>query len=113
VQAPRRYGACYVKTWVPRSAEVQGNAMRQLTTSWPDQRTKPIASLPRRRLRTAPNRPELVAKGEIEIGMVVLTQILTTPGVELVGPLPAEVQSYVSFVAAVGSTPKRPMSRAS
>lgn len=46
---------------------------------------------------------ELVAKGEIEIGMVVLTQILTTPGVELVGPLPAEVQSYISFVAAVGT----------
>jgi molybdate transport system substrate-binding protein len=51
---------------------------------------------------------ELVAKGEIEIGMVVLTQILTTPGVELVGPLPAEVQSYVSFVAAVGSNSHAP-----
>ncbi|MGP0089720.1 MAG: molybdate ABC transporter substrate-binding protein [Xanthobacteraceae bacterium] len=51
---------------------------------------------------------ELVAKGEIEIGMVVLTQILTTPGVELVGPLPAEVQSYVSFVAAVGSNSHSP-----
>jgi molybdate transport system substrate-binding protein len=46
---------------------------------------------------------ELVAKGEVEIGMVVMTQILTTPGVALVGPLPAEVQSYVSFVAAVGT----------
>jgi hypothetical protein len=29
---------------------------------------------------------ELVAKGEVELGMVVITQILTTPGVELVGP---------------------------
>jgi len=46
---------------------------------------------------------ELVAKGEVEIGMVVITQILTTPGVDLVGPLPAEIQSYVSFVGAVGS----------
>jgi len=46
---------------------------------------------------------ELVARGEVEIGMVVITQILTTPGVELVGPLPAEVQSYISFVGAVSS----------
>jgi molybdate transport system substrate-binding protein len=46
---------------------------------------------------------DLVAKGEIEIGMVVMTQIVTTPGVELVGPLPAEVQSYISFVGGVGS----------
>jgi len=51
---------------------------------------------------------ELVAKGEIEIGMVVMTQILTTPGVELVGPLPAEVQSYVSFVGIVGSNSHAP-----
>jgi molybdate transport system substrate-binding protein len=41
---------------------------------------------------------ELVAKGEIELGMVVITQIMTTPGVELVGPLPADIQSYVFFV---------------
>lgn len=36
---------------------------------------------------------ELVAKGEIELGMVVTTQIMTTPGVELVGPIPREIQS--------------------
>jgi len=46
---------------------------------------------------------ELVAKGEIELGMTVITQILTTPGVELVGPLPHEVQSHVTFAAAVGA----------
>jgi molybdate transport system substrate-binding protein len=51
---------------------------------------------------------ELVANGEIEIGMVVMTQILTTPGVQLVGPLPAEVQSYISFVGAVGSNSHAP-----
>ena len=47
---------------------------------------------------------ELVAKGEIELGIVVITQILTTPGVELVGPLPAEIQSYVTFTAGVSTT---------
>lgn len=47
---------------------------------------------------------ELVAKGEIEIGMVVSTQILTTPSVQFVGPLPAEIQSYITFQGAVSTT---------
>lgn len=51
---------------------------------------------------------ELVAKGEIEIGMVVTTQILTTPGVQLVGPLPNEIQSYVTFGGAVSASSKAP-----
>ena len=51
---------------------------------------------------------ELVAKGEVQLGIVVTTQILTTPGVELVGPLPDDVQSYVTFVAGVGSGSKAP-----
>ena len=46
---------------------------------------------------------ELVAKGEVELGMTVITQILTTPGVDLVGPLPPEVQSHVTFVAGVSA----------
>jgi molybdate transport system substrate-binding protein len=51
---------------------------------------------------------ELVAKGEVELGVVAITQILTTPGVDLVGPLPPEIQSYVAFVAAVGASSKAP-----
>lgn len=31
---------------------------------------------------------DLVAKGEAELGIVVITQILTSPGVDYVGPLP-------------------------
>jgi molybdate transport system substrate-binding protein len=46
---------------------------------------------------------ELVAKGEIEAGIVVITQILTTPGVELVGRLPEDLQYYVAFVGAVST----------
>jgi molybdate transport system substrate-binding protein len=46
---------------------------------------------------------ELVAKGEVELGMVVVTQILTTPGVDLVGPLPPDLQAYVTFVAGISS----------
>ena len=51
---------------------------------------------------------ELVAKGDVEIGMVVVTQILTTPGVDLVGPLPSELQAYVTFVAGISSESKAP-----
>jgi molybdate transport system substrate-binding protein len=51
---------------------------------------------------------ELVAKGKVELGMVVITQILTTPGVELVGPLPPEIQSYVMFTAGVSASSKVP-----
>jgi len=46
---------------------------------------------------------ELVAKGEIELGVVVITQILTTPGVELVGPLPPEIQYYTAFVGGISA----------
>ena len=51
---------------------------------------------------------ELVAKGEVDLGMVVITQILTTPGVELVGPLPPEIQSYITFTAGVSANSKAP-----
>ena len=46
---------------------------------------------------------ELVAKGEVELGLVVITQILTTPGVAYVGPLPPEIQSHVVFTAGVSA----------
>ena len=51
---------------------------------------------------------ELVAKGELELGVVVITQILTTPGVELVGPLPPEIQFYNDFLAGVSANSKAP-----
>jgi molybdate transport system substrate-binding protein len=51
---------------------------------------------------------ELVAKGELELGVVVITQILTTPGVDLVGPLPPDIQFYTSFEGAVSSQSRAP-----
>lgn len=47
---------------------------------------------------------ELVARGDVELGLVVITQILTTRGVDLVGPLPASIQSYITFTAGISST---------
>jgi len=51
---------------------------------------------------------ELVAKGEIELGLVVITQIVTTPGVDLVGPIPKEIQSYITFTAGIGAKATAP-----
>jgi molybdate transport system substrate-binding protein len=47
---------------------------------------------------------EMVAAGEAEIGIIVIPNILSVPGAELVGPLPDEIQSWVTFTAAVSPT---------
>jgi len=49
---------------------------------------------------------ELVARGDVELGMVITGQILTTNGVQFAGPLPPELQSYVTFVGGVSSNAK-------
>ena len=51
---------------------------------------------------------ELVAKGELELGIVLLTQILTTPGVELVGPLRPDIQYSFQFTAGASARSKAP-----
>lgn len=51
---------------------------------------------------------ELVAKGEAEMAVQLISDHLAVPGVELVGPLPAEVQNYVVFTAGVGADVKDP-----
>jgi molybdate transport system substrate-binding protein len=44
---------------------------------------------------------ELVAKGEVELGLFNISEVLPVKGVTLVGPLPAELQSYIVFTAAI------------
>ena len=51
---------------------------------------------------------EMVAAGDAELGIIVIPNILSVPGAELVGPLPAEIQSYVTFTAAVSPTSPNP-----
>jgi molybdate transport system substrate-binding protein len=51
---------------------------------------------------------ELVAKGELALGIVAITQIVTTRGVELAGPLPPALQYHVSFAAGVGANSQMP-----
>lgn len=44
-----------------------------------------------------------VAKGEIELAFGQISEILSRPSVDLVGPLPAEIQGYTHFAAIVVS----------
>jgi len=46
---------------------------------------------------------ERVAAGGVELGMIVIPNILSVPGAQLVGPIPEEIQSYIVFTAAVAA----------
>jgi molybdate transport system substrate-binding protein len=53
-----------------------------------------------------------VARGEAELGIVLVSDILGTPGVDLVAPLPQSLQNYVTQTAAVGAAAKQPAAAA-
>src|SRR5947199_2091899 len=60
------------------------------------------------KMKAQPNPAQVVAvvaKGEVELG-IFLINVLTAPGLEVVGPFPAELQQNVVFTAAVGSETK-------
>ncbi len=50
----------------------------------------------------------VVARGEAEIGFQQRSELLPVPGIEYVGPLPAEVQRVTVFSAGVGVRSKHP-----
>ncbi len=47
-----------------------------------------------------------VADGSAEMVLTLVSEILPAPGVDLVGPLPAEVQHYVNFAEGIGANSK-------
>lgn len=49
---------------------------------------------------------EAVANGDVEIGMTQVSEILPYANAELVGPLPADIQSYTMFSAGVSAASK-------
>jgi molybdate transport system substrate-binding protein len=56
---------------------------------------------------------ELVADGKVEIGLIVIPNIMSVAGAELVGPLPAEINSIVMFTAGVSAqSPNQQAARA-
>jgi molybdate transport system substrate-binding protein len=46
---------------------------------------------------------DLVARGEAELGVTAISTLMATPGVEVVGPLPPEIQCYVLFEAGISA----------
>jgi molybdate transport system substrate-binding protein len=51
---------------------------------------------------------EAVAKGEVEIGMTQISEILPYAEAELAGPLPPEIQLYTLFPAAISASAREP-----
>jgi molybdate transport system substrate-binding protein len=62
-----------------------------------------IAEAMKPRLRPGANTQKLVASGEVEMTVNGIVPILRSAGIDLVGPLPPELQSYSTFFAGVSA----------
>jgi len=49
---------------------------------------------------------KLVAGGEVQYGVILVNELMAAPGVEVLGPLPAELQSYTAFHGAASTSSK-------
>jgi molybdate transport system substrate-binding protein len=49
---------------------------------------------------------KLVVEGSSQYGVILVNELMAVPGVEVLGPLPPELQSYTTFHAAVGASSK-------
>jgi molybdate transport system substrate-binding protein len=63
---------------------------------------------PKARLKQGGYVAELIASGEAELGLHQISEIIPVKGVKLVGPLPAEIQNFTTYAAAVGAEAKEP-----
>ena len=63
---------------------------------------------PKAKLKRGGYVADLIANGEAELGLHQISEILPVKGVKLVGPLPAEIQNYTTYAAAVGADAKQP-----
>ncbi len=64
-----------------------------------------IGDAVRAKAHTTPGGPagELVAKGEAELAVQQISELLPVAGTELVGPLPPDLQSITTFSAGIGT----------
>ncbi|HUL91302.1 MAG TPA: substrate-binding domain-containing protein [Burkholderiales bacterium] len=49
---------------------------------------------------------KLVVEGRSQYGVILVNELMAVPGVEVLGPLPPELQNYTAFHAAVGASSK-------
>jgi molybdate transport system substrate-binding protein len=77
-----------------------GDHLLQLCERWG------IAADSERLLKAPPGVPvgSLVAKGEADLGFQQLSELINVPGIEMLGPLPPEIQAVTVFAAGVAST---------
>ena len=62
---------------------------------------------PKAKLKQGGYVAELIANGEAELGIHQISEILPVKGVKLAGPLPAEIQNYTTYAAAVSTDAKQ------
>ncbi len=55
---------------------------------------------------------ERVAKGEVELAVQQISELLVVPGIEVVGPLPPDIQTVAMFSAGLLTTAKQPQAAA-
>ena len=58
--------------------------------------------------KTPPEVAQAVANGEAELALFITNALVSVPGVDYVGPVPAEFQQTLVFAAAVGAKAKEP-----
>jgi molybdate transport system substrate-binding protein len=63
---------------------------------------------PKAKLKKGGYVADLIASGDAELGLHQISEILPVRGVTLVGPLPAEIQNYTTYAAAVVTNAKQP-----
>ncbi len=63
---------------------------------------------PKSTLTGAGSPAELVARGEVEIAAHIIPELLAVKGVELLGPFPSELQTYIILPAGVGTNATEP-----
>jgi molybdate transport system substrate-binding protein len=51
---------------------------------------------------------EIVARGDAEIGFQQISELMPVPGIDIVGPLPSELQKITVFSAGIASVSKEP-----
>jgi molybdate transport system substrate-binding protein len=65
-----------------------------------------MAMRPKTLLKGPGEAPTAVAAGEAELVLTLMSEILPVPGLQLLGPFPADVQGYVSFTTGRSSNAK-------
>jgi len=69
-----------------------------------------IAADSERLIKSPPGVPvgKLVAEGDADLGFQQLSELINVPGLQVVGPLPPEIQAVTIFSAGVGTKSERP-----